>query len=158
MADGSYSASPLSVRAQNLFFPVCDYHKKASTFSLLFLFHSPNFSGKQEAGRAVADSDPHPAPTQWVTVPRPYFPVSPSEEIPNKAAQGERFHFLSSSRADSLDSKLPRNKLYSQEDRKAQALNESMSTYGFSPCFCLSLTAYGCLIVAPQKPLLCTPG
>lgn len=88
MANGPDRAGLLSVRAQNLHsFLFCDHHQKASTFSLLSLQTSQE--NKRQRGLWLR-ATPHPAPTQWVPVPRPHCPVRHSEETapptPNKAA------------------------------------------------------------------------
>lgn len=89
-ANGSNSARPLSVRAQDsLLFLVCDWHKKASSICWPFFILQTSQESKWQGGLWLAATQ-HPAPTQWVTMPRPHCPVSYSGEAApptqNKAA------------------------------------------------------------------------
>lgn len=59
------------------FVPVCEHHKKASSVAIFFILQIYPESKRQ--GGLQLTVTPYPAPTQWMSMPRPHFPVSPNE-------------------------------------------------------------------------------
>ena len=119
MVNGLVCERPISGRTQSLHVSLfCDRHKKAPTFRLPSLFPSSHFAGKRQGGLWLTDT-PRPAPTpvgdstkarEETAPPTPMkaapLPGPKVREVGRKRRRRpeERFHFLSSSRADSLDS------------------------------------------------------